>query len=553
MTVPRTCLRCGARPVATARDAFCHQCMPGGPFTPPPCRKCGSTERYYSGGLCQRCHRFAPQVIDSCVDCLGWGVTRHTSWICEGCRGWRRRFKTIGRCVSCQDSKALSPDGFCRLCWRNAVGARPHGIGPSILEMNRYGQQLSFAGLIWGQRRPKPPLAQPVTVRRRYPVGHEQLALMDVPRDLSRLGVLLDPPDPDFARLLDQVAHEHARKHGWSKTKRITTCQGLRILACIQGTPGALVKASEVELLDPVAFNRQPILDVLETAGLLQDDRVPSILTWFATRVVGLPEPITAELQVWFDILLHGSSTAPRSRPRAPGTIKIRVHSVLPAVREWAAAGRSSLREITREDIDRVLPVRGTARALMGTSLRSLFRTLKAKRLVFTNPTTHRKTGSPERRLPLPISESAMRVALDSDSPARTALATLIGYHALRSKQVRSLLLTDVRDGRIHLPGRTILLAPPVRDTLTVWLDYRSTRWPETINPHLFINKQSAVRITQVSNVWVVENLGMSPQALREDRILYEAETTKDLRRLCDLFGLSVDGAERYLRTTAPR
>ena len=72
------------------------------------------------------------------------------------------------------------------------------------------------------------------------------------------------------------------------------------------------------------------------------------------------------------------------------------------------------------------------------------------------------------------------------------------------------------------------------------------------VGAHLFINKQSAVRTTQVSNVWINSTLGMSAQALREDRILDEAHATRDIRRLCDLFGLSVKGAERYLSALDP-
>ncbi|WP_157769050.1 hypothetical protein [Pseudarthrobacter sulfonivorans] len=41
----------------------------------------------------------------------------------------------------------------------------------------------------------------------------------------------------------------------------------------------------------------------------------------------------------------------------------------------------------------------------------------------------------------------------------------------------------------------------------------------------------------------------MSTQAFREDRIQNEALATQDIRRLCDLFGLSVKGAERDLLT----
>jgi hypothetical protein len=41
--------------------------------------------------------------------------------------------------------------------------------------------------------------------------------------------------------------------------------------------------------------------------------------------------------------------------------------------------------------------------------------------------------------------------------------------------------------------------------------------------------------------------LGLSTQALREDRILHEVHATGgDIVRLCDLFGLSIGAAERY-------
>jgi hypothetical protein len=48
-----------------------------------------------------------------------------------------------------------------------------------------------------------------------------------------------------------------------------------------------------------------------------------------------------------------------------------------------------------------------------------------------------------------------------------------VAFHALRSEQLRSLQLTDLRDGRLHLPGRTILLAAPVRQRLAAWLGGR--------------------------------------------------------------------------------
>ncbi|MEO5315532.1 hypothetical protein PV772_15685 [Pseudarthrobacter sp. CC12] len=416
--------------------------------------------------------------------------------------------------------------------------------------MNRHGQQLFLVGLLRQKRHPVASGPETAPRRRRsYPVEHQQLTLVDAPRDFTRIRGVELLPDPGFGEFLDDAVRSHAEEHGWSKTRINVTRQGLRLLAYAQATPGAPIKASEVAELNPVAFNRQPILDVLDSAGILDDDREPAIMTWYAQRIADLPDGMADEMNTWFQIMLRGSSTYPRSKPRAPVTIRVRVRSLLPALRAWAAEGRTSLREITRDDINQALPPQGSNRTLTCTALKSLFRILKAKRLVFSNPTTHLRSGRPESRIPLPINDAAMRAALGSGNPAREALASLIGYHALRSGQVRGLLLTDVRDGRLYLPDRTIVLAHPARRCLTAWLDHRSRTWPESINPHFFINIQTAVRTAKVSHVWINSTLGFAAQALREDRILDEAIATKDIRRIVDLFGLSVKGAERYLRS----
>ena len=92
-------MTCKVRPPAMLNIPYCFPCWPGGPVTPPPCRTCGSTENYYSSGLCARCHPAAPGekspvwrlvgpladnrvVVDSCPDCLAWGVTRTYGWRC---------------------------------------------------------------------------------------------------------------------------------------------------------------------------------------------------------------------------------------------------------------------------------------------------------------------------------------------------------------------------------------------------------------------------------------------------------------------------------------
>lgn len=65
-----------------------------------------------------------------------------------------------------------------------------------------------------------------------------------------------------------------------------------------------------------------------------------------------------------------------------------------------------------------------------------------------------------------------------------------------------------------------------MRQRLAAWLEHRARRWPHTANPHLFINAYTAVRTAQVTSLWINQALGISPQAIREDRILHEALAT---------------------------
>ncbi|MFD5616466.1 hypothetical protein [Kitasatospora sp. NPDC127060] len=138
--------------------------------------------------------------------------------------------------------------------------------------------------------------------------------------------------------------------------------------------------------------------------------------------------------------------------------------------------------------------------------------------------------------------------AVHSPDPTRAALGALLAFHALRPAQVRALLVTDLADGRLRIgDGRIVLLAAEVCHRLHAYLAERARRWPDTANPHLFVGQFTALRTRQVTGTWVNQALGMSAQAIREDRILDEAlAAAGDPRRLCDLFGLTVDGAQRY-------
>ena len=525
--------------------------MPGGPVTPPPCRKCGSAEDYYSAGLCIRCHKYAPKITGSCLDCYAWGTTREGSWLCRGCYSWRRNHPETGDCRACGRHVCLK-DGICRLCWKQAEMIHQAGDPLDPVTAARHGHQLFLADLFHrpGTARPKAPQAPARPQIRAVPWC--QVVLFDMPRDFTaglKTG-FPDSPDPQLAARLDAHVLDHATRHGWRTSLTGRTRHAIRILLSCQDTPGAAIKATQVTMLGQTGAPVRAVCDVLTQAEMLVDDREPAVNTWFSRAVQQLPEPMADELRTWFETLRDGSTTPPRIKPRKPDTIRLKLRWALPTLHAWAASGHTSLRKISREQVIVALPPSGTPRATAGAGLRMIFTVLKAKKVIFTNPIAGIRTGAPESREPLPAALDQLREALTCDDPVRGAVAALLAFCGLQPGQLPRLLLTDIRDGHLHLTGRAVPLAGVVLDRITTWLNERQLRWPLTANPHLFINLQTATHTGMVQPDWVTIRLGISAQAIREDRILNEAHATGgDVRRLIDLFGLSVEGAQRYAAT----
>jgi integrase len=326
------------------------------------------------------------------------------------------------------------------------------------------------------------------------------------------------------------------------------------VLLAFQDIPGAEITSSEAAVLKGSGLPLRTVTDVLAAAGMLRDDRAPAVETWFIRHTADLPGQMRAELRTWFEVMAYGSRTPPRRLPRTHATIRLQLSFALPALHAWAEAGHQSLREISRADVIAILPTARNPRALMGQGLRSVFRLLKARKVIFTNPTARIPIGYPAPREPLPADVAALRQALDSADPAQAALTALVAFCGLRSGQLRALLLTDLRDGRLHIGGRAVVLAAAVQQRLAAYLGYRTSRWPHTANPHLFVSQRTATRTGPVGNRWIKLKIGIAgaTQAIREDRILDEAHATGgDARRLCDLFGLSMTAAERYIATVS--
>lgn len=572
LRLPPKCTRCQINRVAwtSPRVDFCYGCLPGGPFASPPCQRCGDRADYFSQGLCSRCHPRSPEHIDACKGCLAWGVYPRHNWTCWSCRWWQGNYPK-GTCKHCGRATHVSDTGACRLCLENARFDQEPGRAPDVAGSNRHSQQLFFANMAfkrrmselpayvtwdgrWSQKNKNQLPHQPGT--RFDEDAPEQLTLFDMDPDPEVLRQRILVEDTDLTRYCAAFLADHARRYGWSVRQRNAVMQTLRMLQTVRPTPTALIRASDVVAMRRYDGTISSTIDVLAEAGLLIEDVPTRVERYFTAKFIesgALPDTMRQHLELWLQIMLGGSRHAPRQFPREPETVELHIQGLAPVVQAWVEAGRQSFAEITQNDILTALaglPKNTSHRHFAENGLKSLFKILKGRRLVFANPMRGIDLTRVATNIPLPLDTELIRAELDSPNPATALAVALIAFHALTGKQVRELQLTDIVDGRLRLNGRDIPLAAPVRTRLAAWLDYRDPTWPNTANPHLLINRRTAPRLVPGGHSFPWKDSAIRPRALREDRILHEIHATGgDVRRICDLFGLSIEGATRYLAT----
>ena len=559
------CTRCLADRVAWTRPRvdYCYACLPGGPFRAPPCRTCGTTEDYFSQGMCVHCHPGSHQYPGSCKGCLAWGVYRRYNWTCWSCRWWRTHYPE-GVCDYCGQLARIGEQRACRLCLAQARMVQEPGRGLDLAGANKHGQQLFLANMYF--KRPSTPRLKPERSdpwKRRdknsLPVrpgtgfddsAEVQLMLLEMAPDpeVVRQSALVE--DSDLTRYCAAITGEHAQRNGWSVRQRNDVIRSLRMLQTLRPTPTAKIRASDVLQLPRYAGNIISTIDVLAAAGLLIEDRPTQLENYFNSKTSTLPPLMKQQLEVWLQIMTKGATTPPRQRARDPQTVRVHLQGIAPIIQAWADAGHQSLAEITPEQVRQALPEKGARRNLAEHGLRSLFKALKGRKLVFADPTRGMKASPVATNVPLSLDTAAIRGELNSPDPVIALAVALVAFHALTRKRVRALHLTDIVDGHLILGDRAIPLAAPVRTRLAAWLNHRNRTWPGTANPHLLINRRTAPRLVPVGAQFPWLHTTLRPQALREDRILSEIHATGgDIRRICDLFGLSVEGATRYLMT----
>ncbi|WP_344392074.1 hypothetical protein [Streptomyces vastus] len=308
----------------------------------------------------------------------------------------------------------------------------------------------------------------------------------------------------------------------------------------------------------------KPVCQFLRARGLLVDD--PRLhrdrdLVWIETALHALPQPVAEEVRAWSDVL---RSQGPReSEPRSWEGIRRYLTNLEPALIAWTQAGMTTLREVTLDHLQEALDdLAGTARRQLAVALRSLFRALKQKKVVFRDPTRHLAVGD-LTGIPRPVPSDQLAGLLDqAETPFARLTIALAAVHAVTGAEIRTALTTDLNlacgtlELRRGLLRHALYLEELTHRLFTDWLAYRHQRWPASTNPHLLVTQKTALDpdhpAVHRGTLGQVLPKGPTLDRLRQDRILDEAFATSDPLKLMRLFGITEQTAMRYVGTAHP-
>jgi hypothetical protein len=347
-----------------------------------------------------------------------------------------------------------------------------------------------------------------------------------------------------------RIARNLAGARGWNDRIIAETGRALAVvLACHQ--PGDMIAWSQL----PAALHRRDLsitrtAEVLQLAGLLDDDRVPSFTSLARPRLALLPAPMAADVRDW---LRTRSQGGPRSRPRDEHTVRMNFNRVHPLLLEWAGH-YVHLREVTAADVTAATaPLAGSLRRQTLTALRSLFGHCKKTGTIFRDPTRGTRDGQRPLTLIQPLRPAEIdQAASAAVTPAARLAVALAAVHAARPRTIRELHLGDIDLGnrRLVIAGRARPLDDLTTSLLLDWMQHRGRRWPGTANPHLIINQQTALTTRAVSENWLAgacRGLTATLERLRVDRQLEEALAHgADPLHLAAVFGIDDTTAIKY-------
>lgn len=458
-------------------------------------------------------------------------------------------------------------DRYCRLCWQHAAyesktaGGLPRGA-VTVLQSGRRldHHQLFFdrmklrrpespAGK-YGRRRGMPPKPPPAPATQPT-VRWIQPRLFEASRDFTRFDESTDADltNPWLSWAI-YLAYQRGEARGWRRGVRFAVRRGLTIVLSAHAA-GDVVRWSELfPAMRALGIGTGRVAEVLQEMGVLLDDRRPTFEGWLHRKLDGLAPGIGLAAEAWLRTTHDGG---PRTKSRDMATIQSYMSHVRPILLDWSAR-YDHLREVTRDDILAVLDgLHGSRRhdALVG--LRRLFTFCRKTRVIFRDPTREIRVGQRSYGIAQPLDQCDVDQAVKlASTPVARLVLVLAAVHAARKAAMIGMRLDDVDLGnrRLTIAGRTRPLDELSHQILLEWLDHRRIHWPNTANPHLIINQQSAMGTGPVAGLWGKQELrgrAATLERLRVDRQLEEALTHgPDPLHLATVFGLDPKTAIRY-------
>ena len=393
-------------------------------------------------------------------------------------------------------------------------------------------------------RKPAPPLAA------RPSAEHIQLVLFTQRRGTYlAFGTASQPMHNPWISWAHHLVHRIGETRGWTRSTVLDAERALTLVLANHVEGDQVTYSALFTALRP-RFSVERAAEVLQEMGILVDDRRPAFESWLENKLRGLPDGFAAETERWIRALHHGG---PRHAARTRSTTLHYLNAVRPLLITWAEL-YDHLREVTRDDVLAALePFHGNRRHTVLVALRSLFAAAKKNGAVFHNPTSRIRVGQRAGGVLQPLaSDHVERTMTAAARPADPLILALASIHAARPGGISDLLLDDIDLGnrRLTIAGRTRPLDEMTRRALLHWLDYRRTRWPTTLNPHLLVNMRTALTTSPVSSYWLNTTFRgheATLDRLRMDRQLEEALTHRaDPLHLALVFGIDEKTAIRY-------
>lgn len=441
----------------------------------------------------------------SCPECLAWGVLY--GGYCRACYDFRRRHPRAA-CAVCARVVPLK-NSHCRLCWLQAASL---SADPPVVTEDDLARvtchQLWFAGMT-KMRGPRSGVrlraglrGSAVALRSPEPKpldsGQLQLHLPGAGRAFDRARHA-EPTSPALVRAR-RIAQALGEGRGWNTKLAAELDRALVILLSGHGDGEQFHYSDLIDVLHRYGVSINRVAEVLAEMGLLLDDRVPAFDTWLADKLTDLAPGIAADVRDWAQVLRHGG---PRSQPRNINTVRRYVRAAHPVLVEWSTR-YDHLREATTGDINAVADaLHGHLRRRTLGALRSLTRHCKKNGTIFADPAARVRIGHRDEPIILPLGPNQIHDATQAaTTPAARIALALAAVHAARPEAIRTLRLDDVDLGnrRLTIGSVTRPLDELTHRLLIDWLEYRRTRWPNTANPHLIINKQTASTTRAISD-----------------------------------------------------